>query len=44
MKAFWDERYKKENYAYGKSPNEFLKQCLTTIQPGRALFPAEGGR
>jgi hypothetical protein len=42
MKAFWDERYKKENYAYGKRPNEFLKQCLATIQPGRALFPAEG--
>jgi SAM-dependent methyltransferase len=42
MKVFWDERYKQEDYAYGESPNAFLKQCLSDIEPGKALFPAEG--
>src|SRR5690606_17589553 len=42
MKSFWDERYKKEQYAYGESPNEYLKNKLTDLQTGKVLFPLEG--
>lgn len=38
----WNERYRKAEYAYGKEPNEFLKEQLQLLKPGRILFPAEG--
>ncbi len=41
-KQFWDDRYSKEAFAYGDSPNAFLAQQLPSITPGRILFPAEG--
>jgi hypothetical protein len=42
IKEFWNERYLSEEYAFGESPNEFLKSVLPSIQPGKILFPAEG--
>jgi cyclopropane fatty-acyl-phospholipid synthase-like methyltransferase len=42
MKEFWNERFSKQEYAYGTEPNEFLKSQLPTLKPGRILFPAEG--
>jgi hypothetical protein len=42
MKEFWDQRYGAEEYAYGVEPNQFLKEELERIKPGKALFPAEG--
>ncbi len=42
MKSFWDERYKQEQFAYGESPNEYLKNKLTDLQTGKILFPLEG--
>lgn len=42
MDNFWNERYGNEEYAYGKSPNAFLKQELVKLEPGKILFPAEG--
>ncbi len=42
MKEFWDNRYKKNEYAYGKDPNQFLKNKLEELEPGKILFPAEG--
>jgi SAM-dependent methyltransferase len=39
---FWDERYSSDEYAYGKEPNNFLKQVIDTIPPGRILLPGEG--
>ena len=42
MKAFWDERYKNEAYAYGETPNVFLREKLMHLQHGTILFPAEG--
>jgi len=39
---FWDERYAAGEYAYGTEPSLFLKECLASLPPGRALFPAEG--
>lgn len=40
--SFWDERYEQEQYVYGESPNEYLKNKLTGLQVGKALFPLEG--
>jgi SAM-dependent methyltransferase len=42
MKAFWDERYSAPEYAYGTEPNAFLAHQLPLLQPGKALFAAEG--
>ena len=43
MNDFWNKRYSHQNYAYGKEPNQFLKQTLEEHDiKGRALFPAEG--
>jgi 2-polyprenyl-3-methyl-5-hydroxy-6-metoxy-1,4-benzoquinol methylase len=42
MKEFWDERYSKEDYAYGTEPNNYLKEQLQTLPAGSILFPAEG--
>lgn len=43
MVNFWDERYKEAEYAYGKEPNEFIKETLDNLNiKGKALFPAEG--
>lgn len=39
---FWNERYASEEYVYGTRPNQFLKEQLEKITPGRILFPAEG--
>lgn len=42
MKSFWDERYSAPEYAYGTEPNAFLAHQLPLLQPGTALFAAEG--
>ena len=38
----WDERYSKEEFAYGEAPNNYLKAQLTKLPIGKILFPAEG--
>ena len=38
----WDERYGNEEFAYGKEPNNYLKEQLAQLTPGKILFPAEG--
>jgi SAM-dependent methyltransferase len=38
----WDERYRQHEYAYGESPNLYLKEQLEKLKPGKILFPAEG--
>ena len=42
MKNMWNERFSENNYAYGVEPNQFLKEVLQNINPGKILFPAEG--
>lgn len=39
---FWDERYSAEEYVYGKDPNEFFKEHLSKLNPGRLFLPGEG--
>ena len=40
--ARWNDRYSKEEFAYGEAPNNYLKEQLTKIPVGTILFPAEG--
>lgn len=42
MKTFWDERYSAPEYAYGEKPNEFFREQLAGLSPGKILFPLEG--
>ena len=39
---FWDDRYRGDEYAYGREPNEFLRAEAHRIAPGRVLCLAEG--
>ncbi len=42
MKDFWNNKYSKVEYIYGKESNEFLKEELKKIQPGKILLLGEG--
>lgn len=42
MQNIWDTRYAQEEYIYGKQANAFLKEQISLLSPGKALFPAEG--
>jgi SAM-dependent methyltransferase len=42
MNSFWNERYAIEEYVYGTEPNQFYKDELEKLTPGKILFPAEG--
>lgn len=39
---FWDERYRAQEYAYGREPNTFLRSEAHRIPPGPVLCLAEG--
>ncbi|MBS0032116.1 class I SAM-dependent methyltransferase [Chitinophaga sp. 22321] len=41
-KNMWDDRYKNEEYAYGKLPNTFFQEWLPKFEPGSILMPADG--
>ncbi|MEL1253241.1 class I SAM-dependent methyltransferase [Flavobacterium sp. DGU38] len=38
----WNDRYSNEEFAYGTTPNNYLKEQLEKLNPGTILFPAEG--
>ena len=38
----WDERYSADEYAYGKEPNDFLRQHARLIPAGKVLCLADG--
>jgi hypothetical protein len=38
----WNDRYSKEEFAYGEQPNNYLKELLGKLPPAKILFPAEG--
>jgi SAM-dependent methyltransferase len=44
MVEMWNERYGKEEYAYGKGPNLFFKKSIDRMESsdGHMLLPAEG--
>jgi SAM-dependent methyltransferase len=41
-KDFWNNRYSEQEFAYGTEPNEFFKEQIDKLKPGRAFFLAEG--
>lgn len=41
-RAFWDARFRDEEYAYGKEPNDFLRAEAGRIPEGPVLALAEG--
>lgn len=42
MKEFWDQRYSQKEYAYGETPNEYFREEITALTPGKILMPADG--
>ena len=40
--ARWNERYSKDEFAYGEEPNQYLKEQLVKLPQETVLFPAEG--
>lgn len=38
----WNERYSNNEFAYGKQPNNFLKEQIEKLKAATILFPAEG--
>lgn len=38
MKDFWNERYSEEGFAYGKQPNDFLKEHFQKIPNGGSVL------
>lgn len=38
----WNERFSKEEFAYGEEPNKYLKEQLEKLDIGKILFAAEG--
>lgn len=38
----WNDRYSTDEFAYGEQPNNYLKEQLKKLNPGKILFPAEG--
>jgi hypothetical protein len=38
----WNERFSKEEFAYGEQPNNYLREQLEKLDAGKILFPAEG--
>ncbi|APY12713.1 SAM-dependent methyltransferase [Seonamhaeicola sp. S2-3] len=43
MEAFWNNRYKEKEFAYGTAPNQFFKESINKLKiKGTILLPAEG--
>lgn len=41
-KKMWDDRYKENEFAYGKEPNLFFAERLQKLEPKSILMPADG--
>jgi SAM-dependent methyltransferase len=39
---FWNKRYSEPGYVYGKEPNEYFKQEIDKLTPGKLLIPGDG--
>ncbi len=42
MKEIWNKIYSQENFVYGIEPNNFFKEFVDKIEPGKILLPGEG--
>jgi len=41
-KNMWNNRYKENEFVYGKEPNLFFKEWIQKFEPGTLLMPADG--
>ena len=42
MDTFWNQKYSERQWLYGKEPNAFFKEKLSTLPPRNLLLPCEG--
>ena len=42
MTNFWNERYSVKHYIYGTKPNQFFKEQIDKLKPGKLLLVGEG--
>ena len=42
MQSRWEQRFSKEGLSYGAEPNEFLRQEISKLTPGKIWIMAEG--
>ena len=40
--AFWNQRYGNKEYAYGLKPNNYFREFIEKLTPGRLLLPGDG--
>ncbi|SMO92876.1 class I SAM-dependent methyltransferase [Gracilimonas mengyeensis] len=42
MQDFWNDRFADKDFVYGKAPNDFFRQEIDKLSPGKLLLPADG--
>ncbi len=42
MSAFWDKKFAAAEFVYGTAPNNYFKQCIDSLTPGKILVPGAG--
>ena len=42
MRQFWDKRFSNDDYAYGLEPNDFFRETIDKLNPGKLFLPGEG--
>ena len=41
-RKMWDERYSQTDLIYGKEPNQYFKEIIDTLEPGKLFMPGDG--
>ena len=41
-RKMWDERYSQNDFIYGKEPNQYFKEIIDKIKPGKLFMPGDG--
>ncbi len=42
LQAFWNTRFSKRDFVYGKEPNAFFKSAIADLKPGKIFIPGAG--
>ena len=42
MRELWNKRYSERDFVYGKEPNQFFKEQIEKLNPGKLLLLGEG--
>jgi SAM-dependent methyltransferase len=40
--TIWNERYNSDDFLFGREPNQFFKEMIDKLEPGKLLLPGEG--